>query len=107
MTTATGPLPEGWTQHVDQSGKTFYYNSRTNQRYARATILLTRHLFSKWDRPQAVSSMAQQALDDSPGKEHEDAESGKKYYHNIDTNETTWDMPQEYKVCCQLEITYN
>jgi hypothetical protein len=45
-----------------------------------------------------LTSLAQQSLDDSPWKEHEDAESGKRYYHNVDTNETTWEMPAEYKV---------
>ena len=50
-----------------------------------------------------LTSLAQQALDDSPWKEHDDVESGKKYYHNAETNETTWDMPAEYKVFNSLK----
>ncbi|KAJ3300641.1 hypothetical protein HDV03_002056 [Kappamyces sp. JEL0829] len=47
---------------------------------------------------ELITSASQKALDNSPWKEYEDPSSGRKYYHNIDTKETVWDMPKEYKV---------
>ena len=54
-----------------------------------------------------ATSSAQSALDNSPWKEYDDEESGNKYYYNVDSQETTWEMPVEYKViglCVSLTL---
>lgn len=73
-----------WKEYKDAEGRTYYYNSVTGQ--------------SKWEKPPAIQSLAQKALDDSPWKEYTDAASEKKYYYNTETKETTWEIPEDYKI---------
>jgi hypothetical protein len=45
-----------------------------------------------------VQSPAQEAVDNSPWKEYTDKATEKKYYFNTDSKETTWEVPEDYKV---------
>lgn len=73
-----------WTEHKDKTGRVYYYNAATQQ--------------SRWDKPPAITSPAQQALDNCAWKEYSDQASSKKYYYNTDSKETTWVMPGEYRI---------
>lgn len=102
VTVVAASLPQGWTEHTDPgSGKTFYYNAGTGQ--------------TTWDRPSCPSALQPQgpthaaevaqtsdtvatsgALTLPSGwTEHADPASGRNFYHNASTGETTWERPQE------------
>lgn len=88
---APAALPAGWTEHLDAgSGKTFYYSASTGQ--------------TTWERPQAASAApaaSQPAVQTSQPSvlaagwaEHVDQASGRTFYHNATTGETSWERPQ-------------
>mmetsp|Transcript_108523 Transcript_108523/g.305895 ORF Transcript_108523/g.305895 Transcript_108523/m.305895 type:complete len:260 (+) Transcript_108523:109-888(+) len=79
-------LPEGWTEHQDAEGRTFYYNATSGE--------------SSWEVPAATyapeapapSPYAAEPELPSGWAAYEDPE-GRKYYANASTGETSWDRP--------------
>ncbi|GAM22720.1 hypothetical protein SAMD00019534_058950 [Acytostelium subglobosum LB1] len=89
-----------WAEHTHADGKKYYHNRRTKQ--------------SVWDKPEELRLFEQQqhyqqqqqhaaqasATSSSSStvlpphwKEYLHAETGRKYYHNTITNETSWELP--------------
>jgi hypothetical protein len=65
-------LPEGWTEHQDAEGRTFYANVSTGE--------------SSWERPSA-------AIPTTPDwTAHQDPE-GRTFYVNVSTGESSWTCP--------------
>ncbi|BFZ02488.1 hypothetical protein BsWGS_05528 [Bradybaena similaris] len=66
------PLPQGWEQHTDPTGKVYYVNhtSRTTQ----------------WNRPTEYSALP-------PGWEERTDANGRYYYVNHTTRTTQWERP--------------
>lgn len=91
------PLPEGWTEVVDKkSGKKYYYNKITKK--------------TSWRKPAEGASTPGSTGTASPAAEEEEAaaasplpegwtelvdkKSGRKYYYNKITKETSWHIPE-------------
>ncbi|CAE7345607.1 NEDD4 [Symbiodinium natans] len=112
--------PDPWTEHVDpDSGRTFYYNSttkesawlkpghdvpehRSDRSAAKGKPLA--HQESSWTKPTSPSGSARPPpppaapLKRSDGwTEHRDPASGKVFYFNVETKETSWQKPGESK----------
>ncbi|CAE6966025.1 PRPF40A [Symbiodinium sp. KB8] len=87
---APGPSPVAppqWEEHVDSSGRRFFYNPVTQE--------------SCWSKPGSASSAVPRppASPVPPPKrsdgwtEHRDPASGKLFYFNTETKETSWQKP--------------
>ncbi|KAK6456357.1 uncharacterized protein RJT20DRAFT_128222 [Scheffersomyces xylosifermentans] len=68
-----------WEKATDTEGRTYYYNSKTNE--------------TSWTIPE---SSEQTAASTGSWQEYTTDE-GKKYYYNETTGETTWEIPEELK----------
>ncbi|KAL7493711.1 hypothetical protein ACHAWT_002568 [Skeletonema menzelii] len=73
-----GPLPAGWIEATDPSGKVFYFNSSTGQ--------------SSWDRPKIDVTEKEDQLP-AGWASSIDETSGKTFYYNEETGESTWEKP--------------
>lgn len=85
-------LPDPWEEVVDDEGRTYYYNHETNE--------------TSWDPPSNLQVLEQEpdelAVDlnndevvneESEWSEVVDPSSGKTYYYNVVTEETSWEPP--------------
>jgi len=68
-----------WSEAKDAEGRTYYYNSKTQE--------------TSWDRPVAMGAAPQSTGDWKEVK----TDDGKTYYHNASTNATQWDPPAGFK----------
>lgn len=97
-----------WLEHEDDEGNKYYHNEKTGE--------------TTWDRPEEFDkldssgdaaaeplSSPKHGLDESNNKEEEEGEprragdwleheddEGRKYYHNLVTDEVTWERPEEF-----------
>ncbi|ODV97559.1 hypothetical protein PACTADRAFT_47456 [Pachysolen tannophilus NRRL Y-2460] len=69
-----------WEAVVDDEGRTYYYNSQTQE--------------STWDKPYELLTNLEKALLESPWKEFT-SEDGEKYYYNEISQESRWEVPEE------------
>ena len=89
--------PSNWSTHKAPTGVNYYYNSVTKvSTYTTPSCLedTTKQQQAKTDQqktPQNNTTDVQSLQQD--WKEYTDAKSGKKYYHNVKTNATSWDKP--------------
>jgi hypothetical protein len=51
---------------------------------------------STWEKPEDLQTPEEKILKDCPWKEYTTPE-GKRYYSNVKTKETVWEIPKEYK----------
>jgi len=89
--TTPAAAEDDWAEHVDaQTGNRFYFNTKTGE--------------SSWTKPASMSQSAEPALvkaDETPKAaanveewtEHVDAQSGRTFYYNVATGETSWSKP--------------
>lgn len=76
-----GPLPAGWTAHVDPATQaTYYWNAALSA--------------TSWERPEANAAAAA-PRPNALWVKHSDPESGVPYFCNTATNETQWEVPNE------------
>lgn len=84
-----------WSEHTTPDGKMYYYNRLTGA--------------SAWEKPDELKIPEeaflcycsqqlplQRALSACIWKEHT-APTGKKFYYNVSTQESVWEMPADYK----------
>eukprot|EP00753_Platysulcus_tardus_P014586 PLAT4402.3.p1 GENE.PLAT4402.3~~PLAT4402.3.p1 ORF type:complete len:939 (+),score=346.52 PLAT4402.3:1678-4494(+) len=67
-------LPDGWTAHKTDEGKTYYFHEASGK--------------TRWDHPSGVSDLP------AGWSEHTN-EAGKTFYYHADSGETRWDKPTE------------
>ena len=71
----------GWEEHIDPSGKTFYYDAVTK--------------VTSWDKPLPSPPFGGGLAN---WEEHKDPSTGKTFYYNKVTKETSWDKPAAKRV---------
>lgn len=69
-----------WQEARAADGRLYWHNTVSKQ--------------SVWEKPDALKSTAEKALDLTPWKQYT-AAGGRQYYVHSQTKETTWDMPDE------------
>jgi len=108
---------DGWTEHLDQaSGKNFYYHAKTGETsWTKPVPLASSTTTSNEARRENIdpssgsksitaeasltkptntaASSQESAVADDGWTEHVDQASGKKFYHNAKTGETSWTKP--------------
>mmetsp|Transcript_4 Transcript_4/g.11 ORF Transcript_4/g.11 Transcript_4/m.11 type:complete len:688 (-) Transcript_4:1081-3144(-) len=72
--------PDGWTQHVSDDGKVYYYNRITQQ--------------STYEKPLSLMDEVERKLPKTMWKQY--SRDGKAYYFNAQTNESVWEEPMEF-----------
>uniref|UniRef100_A0A7S1Z6Q3 WW domain-containing protein n=1 Tax=Ditylum brightwellii TaxID=49249 RepID=A0A7S1Z6Q3_9STRA len=96
-TTTDSSLPKGWEKAADPSSqRVYYFNRSTGER--------------KWEYPCQASESQANSTDSTPNgqnsqdvnntlpkvwKETVDAATGKKYFYNSETGQTSWKIPKE------------
>jgi YHS domain-containing protein len=73
------PLPKGWTEHITEDGKTYYYNKSLNK--------------TQWERPANVASANLANPLPEGWNSKVDPASGKTYYYNESIKVTQWERP--------------
>jgi len=98
----TAPAEDDWKEHVDpQTGSRFYFNTKTGE--------------SSWTRPAPVvqstvanalampEEQARAAAKVEDWTEHVDPQSGRTFYYNARTGETSWTKPDT--ACQEQQLT--
>ncbi|RCI15649.1 hypothetical protein L249_3586 [Ophiocordyceps polyrhachis-furcata BCC 54312] len=101
-----GPQPPAWKEHFTPNGRAYYYNSVTKAtQWSKPEDLMSHAevcsfhwvaLHPSFDSDFCFSPSSQRALINQPWKEYT-AEGGRKYWYNIETKQSSWEMPEAFK----------
>jgi pre-mRNA-processing factor 40 len=92
--------PALWAEARAADGRVYYYNTQTKAtQWTKPVELMAPAEVTCATLPkciyQANNQTSQKAITSSPWKEY--AHEGRKYWHNTETNVTTWEMPDILK----------
>ena len=94
--------PSNWSTHKAPTGVNYYYNSVTKvSTYTKPSCLEETKQHHQQQQQQTKPDQQQPKQKNTKDgqqlqedwKEYTDAKTGKKYYHNVKTNATSWDKP--------------
>jgi len=95
-----------WSEHTAPDGRVYYYNSVTKHSLwekpdelktpSEVSILIMRNLVVVCSNILSVFFCLQLLLSKCPWKEYQ-SENGKTYYHNVETKQSVWTIPEELK----------